>query len=94
MKQALSQESQSLLNKMGSGMRLLIARGFPNECTLVNDPRFDPTPKKETISLTLAWELIRLGVITELSEFGERQRIEWREAGFDGEHFHVYACTQ
>jgi hypothetical protein len=90
----MSEDAAQILRKMGNGMRLLIAREFPNESILVNDARFDPTPKKETVNFTIAWELIRTGAISELTEFGERQRIGWREAGFDGEHYHVYACTQ
>ncbi|MGD0652532.1 MAG: hypothetical protein ABSA97_15555 [Verrucomicrobiia bacterium] len=90
----ISEDAAAVLHKMGNGMRLLIARQSPQQCSLVNDARFDPTPREETANLTVVWELIRKGVISELTEFGQNERIGWRDAGFDGEHYHVYVCTQ
>lgn len=92
----MSEDARRIFQRMGDGSRLLVERNQVSlsVCYLVNDPRFNPTPMKEKLNPVSVYELVLSGLISELTVFGERQRIGWREAGFDGEHYHVYVCTQ
>ena len=93
---SLSEDARRIFQRMGEGSRLLVERNQASlsACYLVNDPRFNPTPMKEELNAVSVYELVISGLISELTEFGEQQRIGWREAGFDGKHYHVYVCTQ
>ena len=88
---------------MGTGMRLAIPRQAIGHARLLRDPRYSPISTfREVIRLEIeadvpervVKELQDRGLIWELTEFGEGNRIGWREAGLPGESYRLYVCTQ
>ena len=88
---SLTKAAQTVLNKMGTGMRLFVRRTAPYEAKLLNPHMPEPAIPMD---LGILPELINSGVISELPEFRTNDKIGWSEGCLDGHTYHIYACTQ
>ena len=99
----LDPETRSALDKIGSGMKLAIAKDGSG-AKLIPDPRRGDASPEEPISDAVCESLLASGLLHQLTEhgeppveqrkLGEGYRCGWREIGLPGDQYRLWVCVQ
>jgi hypothetical protein len=94
----LTPEAKAIFDAMGHAMRLAIPRdaasGLPSRLLWDRRWKIPESFQERDVPQIVVSELMKSGLISELTEFTENCKLGWREMDLPGEEYHLYACLQ